>query len=300
VATLTIGGKKYRVYNVVLTGTTVAPRKKVVAAFGKRGINVQGGVQLTTDLLIIGTRPGRTKVGKARDLGVPAVLSEDLVRSMGKGIAPKTPSAGRKAIGVMKPKPKRLSAAQLDKEIDTALREIAKDDPWLAAELKKEGAREKHGWPKKPKRRTTKKAAKKSARRTSRKPSAAKKRHLAPKDAAAAQFGGAAAGPGPGTTTRRFVKKQLGGKKRRTSKKKAPAKKAPARRTSRKKAPAKKRAIRKAPAKRRTSKLKEFFWEDNDGRYGVVKASSKTDAKSRIMKRGKRGVKIRTRIPSWY
>jgi len=235
VATLTIAGKKYRINNVVLTGTTVAPRKKVVAAFGKRGINVQGGVQLTTDLLIIGTRPGRTKVSKARDLGVPAVLSEDLVRSMGKGIGPKTPSAGGKAIGVMKPKPKRLSAAQLDKEVDKALREIAKDDPWLAAELKKEGAREKHGWPKKPKRRTTKKAAKKPARRTSRKPSAAKKRHLAERRAAIAK-----------------------------------------------------------------KKLKEFFWEDSEGRYGLVKASSKTDAKKRIMARGKRGVKIRTRIPSWY
>jgi hypothetical protein len=191
--------------NVVITGSMVDTRDKIAKALRSKGATVQSSVQESTDMLIVGSNPGRSKLDKAKSLGVPLVLSETLTRILGAGAAPKE---------------------------------------------------------------------------------------------AAAQFGGAAAGSGPGTTTRRFVEKQL--KKKRTSKK-------PARRTSRKAAPkrrkpsaAKKRHVAERRAAVAKKKLKEFFWEDNDGRYGIVKASSKTDAKSRIMARGKRGVKIRTRIPSWY
>ena len=95
------------------------------------------------------------------------------------------------------------------------------------------------------------------------------------------------------------------GPKRKTSKKAAPQRKAPARKTTRKKAAPKKAAPKKRTSKRKTSKrasgpTKKFFWEDSEGRYGMVSASSSADAKKRIVARGKRGVKIKNKPPSWY
>ena len=83
------GRKRHYADNIAITGAVVWPRTKVAAAIRKAGGTLQSSVGRTTELLIIGSRPGKTKLRRAAELGVPAVDSEDLVGTMGPGMLPK-------------------------------------------------------------------------------------------------------------------------------------------------------------------------------------------------------------------
>jgi len=241
--TFTVGRKKHSASNVVLTGAMMAPRKKLVAALKRAGAHVQGSVSKSTELLIVGHRPGAAKLDKAADLGVPYVESDVIAKFLGDGFNAKS---GGDALD----RAERDFAAADRKKWSDRTRELKrthrKAQPGERADFTYQG----HGWVKK---------------------------HTV-------------LIPGQG---RRKPKPRAKPTRKRTSKK--PAKK-PTRKTSRKKAPARK----KRTSKKRTSKLKKFFWEDSEGRYGMVSASSSADAKKRVVARGKRGVKIKTRAPSWY
>lgn len=74
--------------NVVITGTMQAKRAELDKILRSKGATPQGSVQASTDMLIVGFQPGRSKLDRAAELGIPIVLSETLTRSLGAAFGP--------------------------------------------------------------------------------------------------------------------------------------------------------------------------------------------------------------------
>ena len=62
----------------VITGTLSQPRREIATLIEEQGGKVTSSVSRNTDFLVIGNSPGRTKIGRARQLGTPVIDEEQL------------------------------------------------------------------------------------------------------------------------------------------------------------------------------------------------------------------------------
>lgn len=69
----------------VITGKLTMLRKEALTALENYGASVSNSVTYRTSYLVVGEKPGNTKLRAARSKGVPEITEDDLVRMIETG-----------------------------------------------------------------------------------------------------------------------------------------------------------------------------------------------------------------------